>query len=73
MGVIKITDKNGVIAVTQDGTPVTGAMVDEWCASWDAGRLPDGYSVEGPASVGSPSDCRHDIAPHGSMPPSLSS
>lgn len=54
MSVIKTTDKNGVIAVAQDGTPVTGAMIDEWCASWDAGRLPDGYSVEGPTQVGRP-------------------
>ena len=54
MSVIKTTDKNGVIAVAQDGTPATGAMIDEWCASWDAGRLPDGYSVEGPTQVGRP-------------------
>lgn len=54
MSVIRTDDKSSVIAVAQDGTPVTGAMVDEWCSFWDAGRLPDGYSVEGPAPVGRP-------------------
>lgn len=36
------------------GVPVAGAMVDEWCAAYDKGELPDGYEVEWIVSRGRP-------------------
>lgn len=46
MSVINTSDKKKVIVVAENGTPITGAMVDEWCAAYDRGELPDGYSFE---------------------------
>lgn len=42
----KYPDK--VIAVAENGLPVTEGMFQEWCDSYDKGCLPDGYEVEGP-------------------------
>lgn len=47
MCVIDTSDKKKVIAVAENGVPVTGAMVDEWCAAYDKGDLPEGYAVDG--------------------------
>lgn len=54
MSVIDTSDKKKVIAVSENGVPVTGAMIDEWCAAYDKGELPDGYAVDGVATVGRP-------------------
>ena len=54
MSVIDTSDKKKVIAVAENGVPVTGAMVDEWCAAYDKGELPEGYAVAGVATVGRP-------------------
>lgn len=50
MSVIDTSDKERVVSVTEGGVPVTGAMIDEWCAAYDSGKLPDDYEVEGVAS-----------------------
>lgn len=39
---------DNVIAVAENGLPVTEGMVQEWCDAYDRGCLPDGYEVEGP-------------------------
>ncbi|MGN0070783.1 MAG: ribbon-helix-helix protein, CopG family [Atopobiaceae bacterium] len=54
MSTVDPRDKNQVFAVAEGGVPVTGAMIDEWNAAYDEGRLPDGYAVEGRASSGRP-------------------
>lgn len=54
MSVIDTSDKRNVVSVAEGGVPVTGAMVDEWCAAYDKGELPDGYEVEGIVSRGRP-------------------
>lgn len=54
MSVIDTSDKQAVVSIAENGTPVTGAMIDEWCAAYDAGTLPDGYEVDGVASRGRP-------------------
>lgn len=54
MSVIDTSDKKKVIAVAENGVPVTGAMVDEWCTAYDHGELPDGYAVDRTATVGRP-------------------
>lgn len=35
MCVIDTSGKEKVIAVAENGVPVTGAMVDEWCSAYD--------------------------------------
>ncbi len=47
MGVIDTSDKQRVVSVAEGVVPVTGAMVDGWCAAYERGELPDGYEVEG--------------------------
>ena len=32
MSVIDTSDKQKVVSVAEGGIPVTGAMIDEWCA-----------------------------------------
>lgn len=54
MSVIGLSDKDKVIAVAEDGTSVTAAMVSGWCEAYDKGELPDGYEVDGPATRGRP-------------------
>ena len=54
MSVVSTGDGRKVVSVAEDGTPVTGAMVDEWCAAYENGGLPDGYEVAGLASRGRP-------------------
>lgn len=54
MSIIDTSDKEKVIVVTENGVPVTGAMVDEWCAAYDKGELPEGYAVDGVTTVGRP-------------------
>lgn len=43
-----IKHPDSVIAVAENGIPVTEGMVQEWCDAYDKGCLPDGYEVEGP-------------------------
>ncbi len=54
MSVIDTSDKQKVISVSEGGIPVTGAMIDEWCAAYDKGELPEGYEVEGVVTRGRP-------------------
>lgn len=54
MSIIDTSDKQRVVSVAEGGVPVTGAMIDKWCAAYDDGRLPDGYEVEGVAGRGRP-------------------
>ena len=54
MSVIYTDDKQKVVSVAQGGVPVTGVMVDEWCAAYENGELPDGYEAAGLASRGRP-------------------
>lgn len=36
-----------IIAIADNGQPVTQAMVDKWCEAYDKGEFPDGeYSTE---------------------------
>ena len=46
MGIIKMDDEHWAVAVAEDGTPVTTAMVNEWCEAYDKGELPNGYEVD---------------------------
>lgn len=54
MSIIDTSDKKKVIAAAENGIPVTGAMVDEWCAAYDKGKLPRGYAADGIETVGRP-------------------
>lgn len=54
MSVIDTINKEKVIAVAENGVPVTGTMVDEWYAAYDKGELPEGYAVDGIETVGRP-------------------
>ena len=51
MSVIDASDKQKVVSVAEGGVPVTGAMIDEWCAAYDRG-LPEDYEVEGSCAEG---------------------
>lgn len=46
MSVIEVKPTDEVIAVAEGGIPVTGKMIEEWCAAYDKGELPDGYSLD---------------------------
>ena len=54
MSVIDTSDKQKVVSVAEGGIPVTGAMIDEWCAAYDKGELHEGYETEGVATRGRP-------------------
>lgn len=54
MSVINTSNKDEVVSVAENGMPVTGAMVDEWCAAYDKGELPKDYVVEGVVRKGRP-------------------
>lgn len=54
MSAIDTSDKQRVVSVAEGGIPVTGAMIDEWCAAYDRSELPDGYETEGAAMHGRP-------------------
>ena len=54
MSVIDTSDKQKVVSVAEGGIPVTGAMIEEWCAAYDRGELPDGYETEGVVTRGRP-------------------
>lgn len=49
--IVDTSDKKRVVAVAEDGTPVTGAMVDCWCDAYDRGELPDGYGAIGCVTI----------------------
>ena len=49
------------MAITMDSLPaaeggfkVTREMIEQWCAAYDAGELPDGYAFDGPIKPGRP-------------------
>lgn len=63
MSVIDTTDRERVVSVAEDGTPVTGAMVDEWERAYAAGALPDGYAPDGAARAGRPTRAASRRAP----------
>lgn len=46
MSSIEVNPTNEAIAVAEGGMPVTGKMIWEWCAAYDKGELPDGYSLD---------------------------
>lgn len=48
---IKLDDLD---VIAEDGTRVTGDMVEAWEDAYSSGRLPEGYEVEGPAHAGRP-------------------
>lgn len=59
MCVIDTSGKEKVIAVAENGVPVTGAMVDEWCSAYDKGKLPKGYVTDGIETVGRGTEWQH--------------
>lgn len=74
MSVIDTTDKQKVVSVAENGVPVTGEMIAEWCASYDRGELPEGYEVDGvvganrprpPLHGGKMRQCPSDSRTHG--------
>lgn len=48
---IKLKDLN---VIAEDGTKVTGDMVEAWEDAYDSGHLPDGYEVDGAVHAGRP-------------------
>ena len=49
------------MAITMDSLPaaeggfkVTHEMIEQWCAAYDAGELPEGYEFDGPIKPGRP-------------------
>ena len=54
MSIIDTSDKEKVIAVAEIGVPVTGAMVDGWCAAYDKGELPEGYAADEMTNISIP-------------------
>lgn len=40
--------------VAEDGTRVTGGMVEAWEGAYGSGHLPEGYEVDGPVHAGRP-------------------
>ena len=45
MSVVHVEPTDEVISVAEDGTPVTGNMILEWCEAYDRGEYP-GHVVE---------------------------
>lgn len=43
-----------VIAIAENGVPVTQSMIDEWCAAYESGVMPEGYEFDGPPVSGRP-------------------
>lgn len=54
MSVINTTDKQKVVSVAENGVPVTGEMIAEWCAAYDRGELPESYEVDGVVGANRP-------------------
>lgn len=40
------------VAVAENDTPVTQSMIDEWCAAYESGALPEGYKFDEPPAFG---------------------
>lgn len=40
MSVVEVKPTDDVISIAEDGTPVTGNMILEWCAAYDRGEYP---------------------------------
>ena len=45
---------NKQLPASENGIAVTPEMLDEWCAAYESGSLPKGYSYDGPTRVGRP-------------------
>lgn len=43
------------LPTAEGGFEVTREMVEQWCAAYDKGELPDGYAFYGPVKQGRPS------------------
>lgn len=42
------------LPAAEGGFEVTREMIEQWCAAYDAGELPDGYAFDGPIKPGRP-------------------
>lgn len=42
------------LPASEGGFKVTREMVEQWCAAYDAGELPEGYAFDGPIKPGRP-------------------
>lgn len=42
------------LPAAEGGFKVTREMIEQWCAAYDAGELPDGYAFDGPIKPGRP-------------------
>lgn len=54
MSVVEVKPTDDVVAIAEGGIPVTGKMIQEWCAAYDAGELPAGYEFDGALRPGRP-------------------
>ena len=43
------------LPTAEGGFKVTREAIEQWCAAYDKGELPDGYAFEGPVKQGRPS------------------
>ena len=46
-----------VIAIAENGVPVTEEMVEKWCSAYESGELPEGYMLDSEPTVGRPQLC----------------
>lgn len=53
-----------MIAGAENGVPVTGAMVDEWCSAYDKSDLPKGYDVDGIETIARRRYIYNESTPH---------
>ena len=42
------------LPAAEGGFEVTREMIEQWCAAYDAGELPEGYAFDGPIRPGRP-------------------
>lgn len=47
-------ETNSEIVAEYKGMPITKDLVDEWADAYESGRIPSGYTPDGPAQVGRP-------------------
>ena len=43
-----------IVAIAENGVAVTQSMIDEWCAAYEAGETPSGYTETDPVVYGRP-------------------
>ena len=51
---LKVMPTDEVVAVAEGDIPVTGKMILDWCAAYDSGSLPDGYTIDDSPAAGRP-------------------